>query len=137
MVTCMEKRRWNVVKKEIKLKFTHLCQLSSYNYYTVLTGSLEAFWNSCGILSIFKPQVRNKWSKYQFYLFYLFWLLSWTAPPPDLFEILSESYFIKFIILQVPQERNQGWHKQMERYTMFLDWKNQYSENDYTTQSNL
>ena len=25
----------------------------------------------------------------------------------------------------------------MERYTMFLDWKNQYSENDYTTQSNL
>ena len=27
--------------------------------------------------------------------------------------------------------------KQMERYTMFLDWKNQYCENDYTTQSNL
>ena len=26
---------------------------------------------------------------------------------------------------------------QMERYTMFLDWKNQYCENDYTTQSNL
>ena len=25
----------------------------------------------------------------------------------------------------------------MERYTMFLDWKNQYHENDYTTQSNL
>ena len=24
-----------------------------------------------------------------------------------------------------------------ERYTMFLDWKNQYCENDYTTQSNL
>ena len=24
----------------------------------------------------------------------------------------------------------------MERYTMFLDWKNQYCENDYTTQSN-
>ena len=23
----------------------------------------------------------------------------------------------------------------MERYTMFLDWKNQYCENDYTTQS--
>ena len=23
------------------------------------------------------------------------------------------------------------------RYTMFLDWKNQYRENDYTTQSNL
>ena len=25
----------------------------------------------------------------------------------------------------------------MERYTMFLDWKNQYCQNDYTTQSNL
>ena len=29
------------------------------------------------------------------------------------------------------------WHKQMERYTMFLDWKNQYCQNDYITQSNL
>ena len=25
----------------------------------------------------------------------------------------------------------------MEKYTMFLDWKNQYCENDYMTQSNL
>ena len=25
----------------------------------------------------------------------------------------------------------------MERYTTFLDWKNQYCDNDYTTQSNL
>ena len=25
----------------------------------------------------------------------------------------------------------------MKRYTMFLDWKKQYCENDYTTQSNL
>ena len=25
----------------------------------------------------------------------------------------------------------------MEKYTMFMDQKNQYSENDYTTQSNL
>ena len=25
----------------------------------------------------------------------------------------------------------------MERDTMFLDWKNQYYENDYTTQSKL
>ena len=25
----------------------------------------------------------------------------------------------------------------MERHTMFLDWKNQYCENDYTTQGNL
>ena len=25
----------------------------------------------------------------------------------------------------------------MEKYTMFMDWKNQYSENEYITQSNL
>ena len=30
-------------------------------------------------------------------------------------------------------ERNQRWHKQMERYSMFLGRKNQYNENDYTT----
>ena len=24
----------------------------------------------------------------------------------------------------------------MEKYTMFMDWKNQYSENEYITQSN-
>lgn len=28
-------------------------------------------------------------------------------------------------------------HKQMERNTMFLDWKNQYYENDCATQSIL
>ena len=28
-------------------------------------------------------------------------------------------------------------HQQMERYTMFLDWKKQYCEKDYTTQSTL
>ena len=25
----------------------------------------------------------------------------------------------------------------MEKYTMFMDWKNQYSENEYTAQSDL
>ena len=25
----------------------------------------------------------------------------------------------------------------MEKHTMFMDWKNQYSENEYMTQSNL
>ena len=25
----------------------------------------------------------------------------------------------------------------MEKYTVFMDWKNQYCQNDYTTQSNL
>ena len=28
-------------------------------------------------------------------------------------------------------------HQQMEKYTMFMDQKNQYSANEYTTQSNL
>ena len=28
-------------------------------------------------------------------------------------------------------------NEQVERHTMFLDWKNQYCENDYTTQTNL
>ena len=28
-------------------------------------------------------------------------------------------------------------HKQMEKYTVFMDWKNQYGENEYTTQNNL
>ena len=34
-------------------------------------------------------------------------------------------------------ETNQKWHKQMERYSMFLGRKNQYCENDYTTKCNL
>ena len=28
-------------------------------------------------------------------------------------------------------------HKHMEKYTVFMDWKNQYCQNGYTTQSNL
>ena len=35
------------------------------------------------------------------------------------------------------KEIKDGEIKQMEKYTMFLDWKNQYCENDYTTQRNL
>ena len=34
-------------------------------------------------------------------------------------------------------KRHQRWYKQMERYTIFLDWKNQYCDNHYTTKSNL
>ena len=34
-------------------------------------------------------------------------------------------------------ERNQRQHKQIEKYTMLLDWKNKFHENKYTTQSNL
>ena len=36
------------------------------------------------------------------------------------------------------EERNQKMtHKQMERHTMFLDWKNQYCPNDHMAQGNL
>ena len=34
-------------------------------------------------------------------------------------------------------ERNQRWHKQIERYSIFLDRKNQYCENVYSTKCNL
>ena len=37
---------------------------------------------------------------------------------------------------KIPMKEIKG-HKQMKRYTMFLDWQNQHCENDYTTQSNL
>ena len=33
------------------------------------------------------------------------------------------------------QQRRQEYT--MERYTVFLDWKNRYYQNDYTTQSSL
>ena len=29
------------------------------------------------------------------------------------------------------------WNKYMEKYTMFMDWKNQYNENESTTQNIL
>ena len=35
--------------------------------------------------------------------------------------------------LKDTDERNQRQHKQAERYTMLLNWKNQYCENNYTT----
>ena len=34
-------------------------------------------------------------------------------------------------------ERNQRWHKQMERYSKFLGRKNQYCKNDYANKCNL
>ena len=39
--------------------------------------------------------------------------------------------------LDFSDQGNQRWHKQMEGYTMFLNWKNQYCHNDYTTQGSL
>ena len=39
--------------------------------------------------------------------------------------------------LQDTDERNQRQQKQMERFTTFFDWKNQYCENDSTTHRHL
>ena len=39
--------------------------------------------------------------------------------------------------LQDTDEKNIKWHKQMERYSIFLGKKNQYCENGYTTKHNL
>ena len=56
---------------------------------------------------------------------------------------------IKYLGINPPKEKKSSmqkstvhwWKKskmiQMERYSMFLDWKTQYCENDYTTQSSL
>ena len=44
-------------------------------------------------------------------------------------KLNSEKYKILIKAIKV--------HKQMKRYTMFFDWKNQYCENNYTTQRNL
>ena len=49
--------------------------------------------------------------------------------PKETKELYTENYDTN--------ERNQRWHKQMERYAMFLVRKNQYCENDYTTKCNL
>ena len=45
-------------------------------------------------------------------------------------DLYSENY-------KMFDERSQRWHKQMERYTMLFDLKNQYCQNDYATQSKL
>ena len=35
------------------------------------------------------------------------------------------------------EERHPGRHKQMETYTMSMDWKNYHHQNGHTTQSDL
>ena len=50
--------------------------------------------------------------------------------PKETKELYMENY--KTLMKEIKE-----WHKQMERYSMFLGRKNQYCENAYTTQSNL
>ena len=49
--------------------------------------------------------------------------------PRETKDLYAENY--KTLLKEIKDDTNR-W-----RYTMFLDWKNQYCENDYTTQSNL
>ena len=49
-------------------------------------------------------------------------------PPKETKDLYSENY--KMLIKAIED-------KQVEIYTMFLDWKNQYCKNDHTSQGNL
>ena len=49
--------------------------------------------------------------------------------PKETEDLYIENY--KTLMKEIKEETK------MEKYTMFMDWKNQYSENEYTTQSNL
>ena len=53
----------------------------------------------------------------------------WANVTKDTKDLYAENY--KTLMKEIKDD------KQMEKYTMFLDWKNQYCENDHTTQSNL
>ena len=44
---------------------------------------------------------------------------------------------INIMKISYTTESNQNQHKEVEKYSMFLDRKNQYCENDYTTKCNL
>ena len=47
--------------------------------------------------------------------------------PKETKDLSIENY--KTLLKEIKDDTN--------RYTMFTDWKNQYNENEYTTQSNL
>ena len=49
--------------------------------------------------------------------------------PKETEDLYIENY--KTLMKEIKDDTNR------EKYTMFMDWKNQYSENEYTTQSNL
>ena len=50
--------------------------------------------------------------------------------PKETKYLYIENY--KTLVKEIKDDTNR-WRK----YTKFMDWKNQYSENEYTTQSNL
>ena len=50
--------------------------------------------------------------------------------PKEIKDLYIENY--KTLMKEIKEDTNR-WRK----YTKFMDWKNQYSENEYTIQSNL
>ena len=72
------------------------------------------------------------------------WLLMYLSPLLKIYRELMwmrtnhwlsklQNYWVK----RYADEINQRWYKQMERYIMFFDWKNQFYQNKYTIQSSL
>ena len=51
--------------------------------------------------------------------------------PKETKDLYIENY--KTLMKEIKDKANR-W---MEKYTMFMVWKNQYNENEYSTQSNL
>ena len=54
----------------------------------------------------------------------------WIYLPKETKDLYIENY--KTLVKEIKEDTNR-WRN----ITMFMDWKNQYSENEYTTQSNL
>ena len=50
---------------------------------------------------------------------------------------MHSQYQVESSIEQEREKAKKSKMTQMEKYTMFMDQKNQYSENEYMTQSNL
>ena len=69
--------------------------------------------------------------------FYLMWLYCFYNDKDKIISKDKQITNLKKRKLYDTDERNQKWHKQMERYSMFLSRKNQYCENDYTIKCNL
>ena len=69
------------------------------------------------------------------------WLFAtpWTAAHQTSLSLTISLSLLKLISIELVMPSNHliRWHKQMGRYTMFLNWKNQYCQNDYNTPGNL
>ena len=67
------------------------------------------------------------------------WTISFTTVPKRInyfgINLPKEEKRSAFWKLQDAEERNERWNTW--RYMVLLDWKNQYCQNDYTTQGNL